>query len=122
MAGDLCAVILQTASLTLENTTVISVCLSMHYFIYFKHNPIVSYLCAILSNPHEQGVPYSKTNVTIALIMDCPTITVHAEKQHKVLIDSGAAISLVRYSTYQNTDNNLKTAVQSTLIHLNTVD
>ena len=54
--------------------------------------------------------------------MDCPTITVHAGKHYKALIDSGAAVSLVRYTTYQNIDNNLKTAIQPTLIHLNTVD
>ena len=37
-------------------------------------------------------------------------------------LNSGAAISLVRYSTYQNIDNNLKTVIQSTSIHLNTAD
>ena len=63
-----------------------------------------------------------KQKVTIALIMDCPTITVHAGKHYKALIDSGAAISLVRYSVCENTDHHLKTAIQSTSIHLNTVD
>ena len=58
----------------------------------------------------------------MALITDCPTITMHAGKHYKVLTDSGAAISLVRYSMYQNTDNNLKSAIQSTSINLNTVD
>ena len=52
------------------------------------------------SNPHEQrGLPSNK-HVTIALIMDCPTITVHMGKCYKALIDSGAGFSLVRYSTY----------------------
>ena len=60
--------------------------------------------------------------MTIALIMDCPTITVHAGKCYKSLRDSGAAVSLVRYSKYQNITENLKTAIQSTLIHLTTVD
>ena len=41
---------------------------------------------------------------------------------YKVLIDSGAAISLVRYSTYQNIDDSFKTAIQITSIQLNTVD
>ena len=54
--------------------------------------------------------------------MDCPTITVHSAKCYKALTDSGAAISLVRCSRYQNIDNNLKTAIQSTSIHLNTAD
>ena len=74
------------------------------------------------SDPHEQGGPSSNNNVTIALITDCPTITMHAGKCYKALIDSGAAVSLVRYSMYQNIDNNLKTAIQSTSIHLNTAD
>ena len=74
------------------------------------------------SDPHEQGEPSLNKNVTIALIMDCPTITMHTGKHYKALIESGAAISLVRYSMYWNTDNNLKTAIQSTSILLNTVD
>ena len=54
--------------------------------------------------------------------MDCPTIMVHAGKCYEALIDSGATISLVRYSTYQNIDNSLKTAIQVTLIQFNTAD
>ena len=54
------------------------------------------------SDPHEQGGPSSNQSMTIAIITDCPTITVHAGKCYKALIDSGPAISLVRYSTYQN--------------------
>ena len=60
--------------------------------------------------------------MTIALITDCLTITVHVGKHCKALIDSGAAASLVRYSTYQNIDNHLKAAIQPTLIQLNTAD
>ena len=60
MVGDLCAVILQAACLTLEDTTVISVFLSMCYFIYFKCNPIASYLCVILSTNHGYFSPYAK--------------------------------------------------------------
>ena len=72
------------------------------------------------SDTHEQGELPSNKHVTIALIMDCPTITVHMAKCYKALIDSGAAISLVRYSTYQTTDNSLKIAIQATSIQLNT--
>ena len=72
------------------------------------------------SDPQELGGPSSNKNVTIALIMDCPTIIVHAQKHYKALIDSGTAVSLVRWSIYQNIDDNLKTAIQSTSIHLNT--
>ena len=48
-------------------------------------------------------------------------ITEHTGKCYKAVIDSGADVSLVRYSIYHNIDK-LKTAIQSTSIHLNTVD
>ena len=54
--------------------------------------------------------------------MDYPTITVHARKCYKALIDSGAAISLIRYSTYQLIDDSLKTPIQPTTTTLNTTD
>ena len=44
------------------------------------------------------------------------------EKWYKALIHSGAAISLIRYSTYQLIDNSFKTPIQSTTIKLNTAD
>ena len=37
----------------------------------------------------------------------------------KTLIDSGAAISLIRYSTYQHIDNSFKTPIQPTTVKLN---
>ena len=58
----------------------------------------------------------------MALITDCPTITVHAAKCIKVLIDSAAAISLIRYSTYQAMDGSFKTPIQATSTKLNTAD
>ena len=54
--------------------------------------------------------------------MDCPTITVHGSKCYKALINSGAAILLIRYSTYQHTDNSFKTPIQPTTAKLNTAD
>ena len=51
-----------------------------------------------------------------------PYITVHAGKCYKSLINSGATLSLVRYSTYQNIDNNLKTAIQTTSLHQTMAD
>ena len=54
--------------------------------------------------------------------MDCPSITVHAGKHYKALIDLGAAISLVKYSTYQHIDDSCKTPIQSTTAKLNTTD
>ena len=54
--------------------------------------------------------------------MYCPTITVHAGKHYKALIDSGAAISLIRHSTYQTIDSSFKTPIQTTTTKLNTAD
>ena len=54
--------------------------------------------------------------------MDCPVITVHAGKSYKALLDSGAAISLIRYCTYQSIDDSFKTPIQPTTTKLNTAD
>ena len=54
--------------------------------------------------------------------MDCPMIMVHAGKCYKALIDSGAPISLIRYSTYQTIDSSFKTPIQATTTKLNTAD
>ena len=58
----------------------------------------------------------------MALITDCPTITAHARIHYKALIDSGAAISLIRYSTYQLIDDSFKTPIQPTTTAINTGD
>ena len=76
---------------------------------------------SLSSAPNEWGANAEET-VTVACIMDCPTITVHAGKCYKALIDSGAAISLLQYSTYQHIDNSFKTPIQPTTAKLNTVD
>ena len=55
MVGDLCAVLLQVDYLTLDDTTVIGVFLSMCYFIYFMCNPITSSLCS------TEHLPYIKS-------------------------------------------------------------
>ena len=54
--------------------------------------------------------------------MDCPTITVHAGKCYKALIDSGAAISLFRYSTYKKIEDCYRTPIQPTTAKLSTAD
>ena len=54
--------------------------------------------------------------------MDCPTIVVHARKCYKALIDSGAAVSLIRYATYQLIDDSFKTPIQATTTTLNMAD
>ena len=54
--------------------------------------------------------------------MDCPTVTVHTGKHYQVLIDSGAAISLIRHSTYKQIEDCYKTAIQPMVAKLNTTD
>ena len=54
--------------------------------------------------------------------MDCPTIIVHAGKCYKALMDSGATISLLRYSTYNEIKDCYKTPIQPTTAKLNTSD
>ena len=41
------------------------------------------------------GGPSSEEAITVACIMDCPTIMVHTGKHYKALIDLGAAISII---------------------------
>ena len=54
--------------------------------------------------------------------MDSPTITFHARKCYKALTNSGEAISLIRYLTYNLIDNSFKTSIQPTTTTLNTAD
>ena len=61
-----------------------------------------------------RGLPIDKV-ITIAHITDCPTVTVHARKCYQALIDSGAAISLIRHSTYKQIEDCYKTPIQSTV-------
>ena len=49
-------------------------------------------------------------------------IRVHAGKHYKALIGSGAAISLLRYSTYKKFEDCYKTLIQPTTAKLNTAD
>ena len=68
------------------------------------------------------GGPSSEEAITVAHIVDCPTIKVHAGKYNKAVIDPGAAISLIQYSTYQHVDNSFKTPIQPTTAKLNTAN
>ena len=72
--------------------------------------------------PDEWGGPPVEETITVACVMDCPTITVHVGKWYKALIDSGATISLLRYSTYKNIEDCYKTPIQPTTAKLNTAD
>ena len=71
---------------------------------------------------HKWGGLPNKDTVTVAHIADYPTITVHAGKHYKALIDSGAAILLLRYSTHKNIEDCYKTPIQPTTAKLNTAD
>ena len=73
-------------------------------------------------SPHEWGGLSKKDIITVAHITDCPTITVHTGKCYKALIDSGAAISLLRYSTYKKIEDCYKTPIQPTTAKLYTAD
>ena len=68
-----------------------------------------------------RGLP-SEDIITIAHITDCPTVTVHAGKHYQALIDSGAAISLIRHSTYKQIKDCYKTPIQPMAAKLNTTD
>ena len=68
------------------------------------------------------GGPNKQETITVACIMDYPMITVHAGKCSKALINSGTAISLLWYSTYQNIEDRFKTPIQPTTSKLNTAD
>ena len=72
--------------------------------------------------PHEWGGLPKRKTITIAHKTDDPTITVHTGKCYKALIDSGATISLLRYSTYKKIEDCYKTAIQPTTAKLNTTD
>ena len=71
---------------------------------------------------HKWGGLLEKDSVIVAHITDCPMITVHAGKCYKALIDSGAAILLLRYSTYKKIGHCYKTPIQPTTAKLNTAD
>ena len=71
---------------------------------------------------HTWGGLPTKDAVTITHITDCSTITIYAVKHYKALIDSGAAISLLRYSTYKKIEDCYKTSIQPTTAKLNTAD
>ena len=68
------------------------------------------------------GGPNAQEALTMACIMECPTITVHVGKNYKALIDSGAPISLLHHSTYQHIEDSFKTPIQPTTAKLNTTN
>ena len=71
--------------------------------------------------PMNRGTNYTGTSHS-STHYGFPTITVHTGKHFKALINSGAAISLIRYSTYQLIGDRFKTPSQPTTTTLNTAD
>ena len=55
--------------------------------------------------------------ITEALITDCLILTVHTRKHYKALIDSGAAISLIRYLAYNLIDDSFKLLFNQQLLY-----
>ena len=78
-------------------------------------------MCPLPTTQSWRGLP-NEDIITIAHIMDCSTVTVHAGKHYQVLIDSGATISLIRHSTYKQIEDCYKTPIQPTSAKLNTAD
>ena len=69
---------------------------------------------------NREGHPWK--NQSLSCNIDCPTIIVHAGKGYKALIDSGANMSLLQYSSYKNIGVSYKTHIQTTTAKLNTAD
>ena len=65
---------------------------------------------------------HSSNQYTIGLVSDCPTVTVHAGKRFKALIDSGAALSLACTSIYNMIEDHYKTKILPAAVHLKTAD
>ena len=78
-------------------------------------------MCPLPLYTHGEGLP-NEDIITIAHITDFPTVTVHAGKCYQALIDSGAASSLIRHSTYKQIKDCYKTPVQPMAAKLNTAD
>ena len=68
-----------------------------------------------------KGLP-NKDTFIITHITDCPAVTTHAGKCYQELIDLGAAVSLLQYSTYKRIEDCYKTPIQPTTAKLNTAD
>ena len=66
------------------------------------------------------GGQKAEETVTVAQIMDCPTITVHTGKCYKALINSAAAISDTQHINTLTTV--FKTPIQPTTVKLNTAN
>ena len=59
---------------------------------------------------------------TVGLFLDCPTVTVHAGKKSRAMIDSGATNLLMHMSLCDVIEDHYKTSILPEAIHLKTVD
>ena len=66
--------------------------------------------------------PPRRDTIIVAHITDCPTITVHAEKHYKVLIDLGSCYIITQVINLQKIEDCYKTPIQPTTAKLNTSD
>ena len=67
---------------------------------------------------NECEVHSSSNEFTIGLVSDCPTVTFHARKRFKVLIDSAVAISLMHTSVYNMIEDHYKTSILPAVVNL----
>ena len=70
----------------------------------------------------EQGGQPQLQQFTIGLISDCPTVTVPPGNCFKVLIDSGATISLMCTSVYNMIEDHYKTCILPAALNLWTAE
>ena len=66
----------------------------------------------------EWGWQTKPQQFTIGLMSDCPTVTAHAGKHFKVLIDSGATISLMCTNVYNMIEDHYKTCILPVAVNL----
>ena len=74
-------------------------------------------MCPLPLYTHREGYP-RKTSSLLPISQTAP----HAGKCYKALIDSGAAISLIRHSTYKQIEDCYKIPIQPVAAKLNTAD
>ena len=74
------------------------------------------------SSDEDEWGGHLSIHYTIGLGSDCSKTTVHAGKRFKALIDSGAPLSLVHTSIYNMIEDQYKTKILPTVVHLKTVD
>ena len=74
------------------------------------------------SSDKDEWGRHSSNHYTIGLLLDGPTVTVHAGKRFKVLNDTRAALLLVHTSVYTMVEYYCKTKILPAAVHLKAVD